>query len=73
MANKFLDCRPSLKTDTQYERNERLKRIVWMAAHGSISSMHRLRRMSDENKRNAWTYSTAETKALLKAVTGYGK
>lgn len=68
MLDAFTYLPSILKTDTEYQRNERLKHVVWLAAHGSRAALIRLERMSDENKRNAWGYSTEDIRARLRAV-----
>lgn len=56
------------RTDTTYARNERLKHIVWLAAHGSESAIVRLKRMSPENRAPAWHFSSADIKSRVKSV-----
>lgn len=59
---------PQLEGPSEYNRNQQLVAIARLAARGSTLHGHILVRMSDENKRRAWQYSTAEVKALLRAI-----
>jgi hypothetical protein len=68
MFDDYLYRRSGQKTDTTFVKNERLKHLVWLAAHGSESAIVRLQRMSNDHKHRAWLYSPSEIKARAKAL-----
>lgn len=59
---------PQAEGPSEFQRNQQLITIARLAARGSTLHGHILVRMSDENKRRAWQYSTGEVKALLRAI-----
>jgi hypothetical protein len=68
MLDDFTYPKSLPKPATTYEANERLKHLVWLAAHGSASAVTRLKRLSTEKKRRAWLYSPQGIKIRAKAT-----
>ena len=59
---------PQREGDSEYQRNKQLVDIARLASRGSTLHGQILCRMSEDNKRRAWTYSKAEVKDLLRVI-----
>ena len=64
---------PRREGEGLYHRRKQLVDIARLASLGSTTHLERLTRMTQENKADAWTFSTADAKGRLKEIFGNSK